>query len=234
MNQATFNELRGRLEQLNQARFKRIFGTKHAQDLEAISSWEKIRAHAKTADDQRSVFLLLPDIVTEQPIPGLSFGKRSTEPKYQREKYEEVAKCAKVIIDFSTSTEFRRLLADQALDADEKARLPNQRGAENACQMYPRAGVSAGRMRAHLNWLHEACLGANPYKWYLSKQPLSKDAGLKTCIQLVAQLNRYLIKPQHTALATLANKNLAQEDIYITSDAICKAWNAHPWTNYEK
>lgn len=200
-------------------------------------AWRALSKHSRDEDALLSVFLGLPDTVEVQPFTMLSFGKRlSDDPQSARQRYLEMAKHADELLKFLGRTAFAdpmsQLLADQDDEDGWLTRLPKEKGAE---KMHDHV-IEARRMRQlgaghqvkrDLLWLSHALKGANPHKWYLTKKPRARDAGEQTCAALVADLTRYLCKPQHQALAVLGNANLPGAK--LTDEKIRSAWRPPEW-----
>jgi hypothetical protein len=199
-------------------------------------AWRKISKSAKTEDAILSIFLGLPDTATSQPFAALAQGERVLSPVDQREKYHEMAKHAKALVDFFASSKsgdpLRQLLSDLDTGADWESRLPQLTSKADGLKTheYTQAAINLWdvnnglKVKPTLNFLLAAFTGANPQKHYLTKQPKAKNAAKQSYIVLVAELNSYLKTPQHAALAEIANSNVA--GLVIEGDAIRQAWDS--------
>jgi hypothetical protein len=205
---------------------------------EIDKAWRKIVKFAKSEDAILSVFLGLPDKATSQPFTGLSNGKRATSPAAQREKYLEMAAHAKALIAYLASNKsgdpFKQLLADLDNELGWEARTPKSLDTDMAQIMQEHVKDADAiwqanhglNVRLTLKFLFHAFSGANSHKYYLTKQPESKEAAAQTYVHLLAELNCYLSKPQHAAIATIAIANVPE--LEISSDAIRQAWASVP------
>lgn len=165
----------------------------------------------EVADPRVSIFLGLPDEPDDQPFTGLSYGRRTLDPRSIKEKYEELAASVDRLRDFfSGADSLHQLLADQGENEHAKSASP----------LY-QAGAGS-HLRRNLNWLSSAFKGADPHQWSPTNQPLAKDAKKQTYVKLIADLNRYLIQPKHAALAALANAN--NPACPVAADQLRKAW----------
>ena len=221
------------------ARFDRLMAYRKVgfkEECKLDKAWRTVCKYALHSDAAMSVFFGLPDNLTEQPFTGLSAGKKVLYPAPQREKYLEMAAHADKLIKFlatkPTHDPFRRLIADQDTEDGWKSRLPKS---PDANRMHAHT-VAAGALwqygfghtiKCDLRWLSHALNGANPHKWYLTKQPQATDAGQQTYVALVADLTRYLTKPQHQALAVLGKANLPAAK--LNKEKIRAAWRPPPW-----
>ena len=221
------------------AKFDRLMAYREAsdeQERKLDKAWRAVCKYARHSDAAMSIFLHLPDNLEVQPFGGLSGGERLLDPTSQRERYMKMAEHADQLIAFlaarSRCDPFYQLLADQDNEAGWESRLPNSLDAKNI-RAHVEAADSAWQfgightIKRELLWLSHALKGANPHKWYLTKQPQATDAGQQTCAALVADLTRYLTKPQHQALAVLSNANLPAAK--LNNEKIRAAWRPPEW-----
>lgn len=199
-------------------------------------AWRAVCRWALDDDAAISVFLGLPDRLDVQPFTGLAHGRRSLDPASARTRNLEMAGYADKLLQFLATTPradpLSQLLSDLDVGSDWGKRLPNSKDATEIHEHAPEAlrlwqlrdGV---RVKRELQWLSHALKGANPYKWYVTKQPGAADAGRQTCAALVADLTRHLSRPQPTALAVLGNANLPEAE--LTADQIRDAWRPPAW-----
>ena len=223
----------------NVARFDRLTAYRKVsfdQECKLDKAWRTVCKYALHSDAAMSVFFGLPDSLEVQPFAGLSGGDRLLDPTSQRENYLKMAANADKLIKFlatkPTHDPFRQLVADQDTEAGWKSRLPNSPDAQRIHAHAAAADALWQRGFGHtikcdLRWLSHALKGANPHKWYLTNQLKASDREQQTCAALVADLTRYLTKPQHQALAVLGNANLPAAK--LTSEKIRAAWRPPEW-----
>ena len=226
-------------KQLSTARFDRLMAYRkvdfeNQQTLD--KAWRAICKNALHSDAAIAVFLGLPDDLEVQQFTGMFGGKKVLDPASQRERYLDMAKHVEKLIEFFATTSandpFEQLITDQDCSEGWQERLPKTKGAElihahaEEARKYWQHGMGH-IIKPSLGWLYHAFKGANSYKWYLTKQPQATDAGQQTCAALVANLTRYLAKPQHEALAVLGNANFPAAD--LTNEKIRSAWRPPPW-----
>lgn len=206
-----------------------------AEQQKIDKAWGLIVKSAINNDAVLGVFLALPDAATEMPYTGLNGGERATDVEHQSKRYGDMAEHAKALLDFLATNKsgdpLQRLFSDLDQEVGRLDRVPKIRDAtkmmehtDQAIQFWQTCAQETG-VRVALNFLYHAFSGANPHKWY-AKQPKAKDAAKQVYTVQVAQLNRYLSKPQHSALATIANANVSK--LKISSDSIRQAWAAIP------
>ncbi|CAN0324753.1 unnamed protein product, partial [Phaeothamnion confervicola] len=181
----------------------------------AMRALEKAALSLPVSESLLSIFMGLPDTADDQPFTGLSYGRRTCDPTAQRDEYLKLASHADALLKF-----LGKPGAELHIPKTHDAKTIKSSATE-ADRLY-QAGMGGRRGLIELKWLAAALRGANPHRWYLTKQPLAEDRARKTYVKLVAGLNRYLSKGQHVALATLANANLPGQK--VTPDEIRKAW----------
>ena len=223
----------------NVARFDRLTAYRKVsfdQECKLDKAWRTVCKYALHSDAAMSVFFGLPDSLEVQPFAGLSGGDRLLDPTSQRENYLKMAANADKLIKFlatkPTHDPFRQLVADQDTEAGWKSRLPNSPDAQRIHAHAAAADALWQRGFGHtikcdLRWLSHALKGANPHKWYLTNQLKASDREQQTCAALVADLTRYLTKPQHQALAVLGNANLPAAK--LNNEKIRAAWRPPEW-----
>lgn len=225
-------------------RFERLMAYRyvsHENENRLDKAWRAVRKWALSDDAAISVFLGLPDSLDVQPFTGLAHGRRLLDPASERERNLEMAEHAKKLLEFlgqvpdplpSLPDPLPSLLSDLDDENDWENRLPNSKDAaeihKHATEALRLWQLGDGlRVKRELQWLFHVLQGANPYKWYVTKQPGAADAERQTCAALVADLTRHLSKPQPTALAVLGNANLPQAK--LTADQIRDAWRPPAW-----
>ena len=221
------------------AKFDRLMAYRKVsfkQQCKLDKAWRAVCKYARHSDAAMSVFFGLPDKLELIPFDVFSGGERPPNPTLQREQYLKMAEYADELLKFLAATSrrdpFRQLVGDQDNEAGWESRLPNSSDAKNI-RAHVEAADSAWQfgighnIKRELLWLSNALKGANPHKWFLTKQPKAEDAEQQTCATLVADLTRYLTKPQHNALAVLGNANLPAAK--LNNEKIRAAWRPPEW-----
>ncbi|MFN4352482.1 MAG: hypothetical protein ACK4F6_16900 [Hylemonella sp.] len=200
-------------------------------------AWRTLRDSARSVDSLLSLFLVMPDAPSIQPFPALSHGPRALDPAAEAQRYAEIAAHADALRGYfspSSRLTLERLLADQWRDnaPPGNTKKRSQKAgeyAEKARNIWP--DLRFGEVMRGLRWISYACKGADPHQWYLTQQPLAKDAEMQTYAKQVANLNCYLFRAQHSALATLANANAPNHP--LDRDRVRKAWDPPDWWSQE-
>jgi hypothetical protein len=188
---------------------------------EAIhSTWDVLRKNARLAtpgmEDPESIlslFLSMPDRPNAEPFTAI-YGTRNVDPDEERQRYDkQIEHVRHVKKFFYGSKELRNLLGDASA---------TKNGLKAAVDFRSNSDQFVA-IRDALTKLEVLLKEADPFAKYPTKQWASKDRGARIYTSLVADLNRYLAKPQWKALASLANINCPE--CPVTSDALRQSYN---------
>lgn len=177
-------------------------------------AWEEIAKVAKEADTLPHVFLLLPDGPTTQPYDAI-YGKRTRTPDQEVRYYAGAVAAINKILPLLNGIGYRHLMQDipqGSADADPEV--------WGVLRQFDERSTRIGLLQ-----LRTILQGTKPHAKRLSKDKNDAQAARSTYTIQVADLNRYLTTPKHTALATLARANCP--DVELTPDAVKKAWSTH-------
>jgi len=177
-------------------------------------AWEEIAKVAKEAETLPHVFLLLPDGPTSQPYDAI-YGNRTRTPDQEVKYYAEAVTAIDKILPLFNRVGYEHLMQDIPQGCNEA----DPSVWETLRKFDDRA------TREGLLQLKTILQGTKPHAKRLSKDKNNEQAARATYTILVADLNRYLTTPKHTALAVLARANCP--DVELTPEAVKKAWSTH-------
>jgi hypothetical protein len=183
-------------------------------------AWKALEkaANAEPSDALLCVFMLLPDKPERAPFE-LLYGRRSIDPGEEKARYDEVRAHVVAVEEFLNPHRpaFENMLRDSTATPAAHAACIEFRNAED--------GLFIG-----LKALRKLLTSIEPRDKIPTKHWKAEDADVKNYLIQVAALNRYLSKPQHAALAVLANANYPS--LSVTTNQLRKAWdNDHAATS---
>lgn len=189
------------------------------QEQELASAWTTVEKSAASENALITLFSVFPDAPDVQPFQGV-YGRRRRNASEEKAAYLELREHVAALVEFLTAF-------------DDTRSIPRGRVLQLLadCEDGP-AADAAREFRKHLPgvsetlaWLRplmEALDQADPSAKYLTAHAGSPDAARKSYTVQLACLNRYLVTPQHTALATLARVNCPA--CPVNAEALRKAW----------
>lgn len=206
-------------------RFQRYAGLSVEHESEVHKAWRQLEQNAKDKDSLLNLFIVMPDQPDAQPFPML-YGRRIKSPDEEALDYEQLRKSVEAVIKGTT---YRKRNRVTLLTPYEQLLNDCSAGTEEAQLAAIKFAEVATDLERGLHALKRLLAVIDPSAKYLTKQPKAQDAALQTYVILVAQLNRYLVKPRHAALATLASINCPA--FPITRERVRKAYerNADKW-----
>lgn len=194
------------------SRFVEYWKRDYERANEIEKAWRAIASSAKSDDDLVTLFAVMPDKPEAQLFTAI-YGKRAVDPSGERTRYDK---------DLEAVIQVIALVSPHGNRFDEL--MSDAQTTEEAFE----AAIKLRSLDADL--LH--CLIAlrtlleivDPAAKIPTKHFLNEEiAARKNYVILVASLNRYLSKPQHAALAVIANVNCPGAT--LNNDQIRKAWN---------
>lgn len=179
-------------------------------------AFRAIGKYAQSDDKAISLFLCLPDKPMLEFATGI-YRKRGKLPDAERDDYQAIAKTAKQLRKLTSKTKIHHMIMDLPPSDDLASSLAHD---DLTRDLY-----SLPKLLSRLIKVAEA---ADPASKYLTTKLKSDDAAKQTYIALLARLNdiRYLKKPCHAAIATLANAN--SPDVTVATRAITNAYAKAP------
>ncbi|MDP3743474.1 MAG: hypothetical protein Q8Q76_03945 [Methylotenera sp.] len=182
-------------------------------------AFKAIGKYAQSDDAVLSLFLLLPDNAALEVMPAI-YGKRNKLPDAEQDCYMAIKKTAKKLRDLIMKPN-KGMLYEGAI-FHMIADLGNDDPLQ--CQDSTRELYSLPRLLLHLEVVAEK---ADPAKKYLTSKLKAKDAAKQSYIVQLAMLNdlRYLTKPQHAAISTIAMAN--NPAIEVSRQLIADAYRKH-------
>jgi len=172
--------------------------------------WRTIERHSLSSGQLKTMFMLFPDKPDIQPF-SILYGRRNAEPVQEKERYDEYLQHVIAIEELLSphGRLYERMLRDASAGPIEAIKAS-----------YELAEISC-HLDDGLRKLRTLLKAIDPSAKYLTSH-WGESGALTTYIALVADLNRYLNKPKHAALARLANINCP--DYPIATEAVRKAW----------
>jgi len=180
-----------------------------------LKAWRAITGTpVSTAVDvpELAVFMHLPDRVLLNPYPQLYPGRKFDPETIAAESagYAKLAEQVSAVRAALRPAPLEALLQDAAA-SDDTLRLASHFQKNHIAPVVE-------CLRAF-----EALLGAvDPARKVPTAQPGARDAARIVFLGQVASLNRFLPRPKHTALVTLASANVSATQ--LTADEVRKAW----------
>lgn len=208
-------------------RFREFWENRPEEDTNIKRHWSALTRAAVSPEKLQSLFLVMPDKAMRNQFPAVYTTRkvRSADAPVAviRKEYAELAKHAQALRTFLVDNDFnglRALLSDaQATGGDALKR---------ASQLQASKGDLPGTLRC----LEELFKLVDPAAKFPYGKPDAQDAPQQAYISAIAELNRYLSKPQHAALAYVAQINYPSNP--VSSDAIRKVWERNADKNSRK
>ena len=197
-------------------RFAEYCAKNYDGNVAVAKAWDAVSRHSKLSDDpaELTVFMQLPDalVYDARPAPMGASPLTASTIIADRKRYKELVAHIAAIRASLNPREVRDLFESACVSPDSRKRAGNFR---------PQiAGLRAG-LRAFSDLLS----ATDPARKILTVQPFSSNAKLQIFANRLAELNRVLRTPQHTALRTLALVN-CPDAAAVTVHAIRDAWRS--------
>jgi hypothetical protein len=196
------------------------FARRDVANAESLSgAWGAIAKQAESCRDLLRFFANLPDSAEAQPFAGMFGGHRVIDSDEQRRRYRGYVSHVNALLWLlgppgdpikSTPDTYDYLCGD--------ARATGQ----TASQAFKEFRESERGLRQGLAALRALLAVIDPAAKIPTRQPGAQDAARMSYIIQLAWLNSLLLRPQHAAIATLANANFP--DGKVTREQIQKAW----------
>lgn len=204
-------------------RFANYAGASFEQEQELASAWHAVEKAAASDNALLTLFYIFPDAPDVQPFRAV-YGRRRLNASDEKAAYVELRAHVAALVEFLTAP-------------DEARTIPRGRILQLLadCEGGPAAAAAQTFWKhlppvpATLAWLRpliDALEQVDPSAKYLTTQTASPDAARKSYTIELARLNRYLVTPQHAALATLATlARINYPPCPVNPEALRKAWN---------
>lgn len=177
-------------------------------------AWASVKSCASTENDALvTLFIVMPDRPKYQPFPAI-YGKRNISPDAEKDKYNSDLLCVRQVLDLLNPHRKRYL----NFSTDSRATPEAEVALYAFSELERETLIGLSRLEKVLEVIDPKA--KIPTKHWVDED----DAARKNYVLLVASLNRYLVKPKHAALATLANINCLDREVTVTADQIRKAW----------